>query len=162
MDIAAAGKAADSRAEDVAKPDTFDGFFAGAAGSDIQDFIDEEAEKFRKSSELFARSGDDAPEPPKGGGKKNPLSDFFSSIGSGSDDTFFDDVEGLDDSGKMAGGGDITLSVPSAEDAKREDNVVFLAGSLGDEGKGDRQIDLMEMIRKMEETLEIPAIFKKK
>ena len=46
-------------------------------------------------------------------------------------------------------------------DKKEDDNVVFLAGNLDTKDPDDKQIDLMEMIKKMEETLEIPAIFKK-
>ncbi|MDR2098733.1 MAG: cell division protein FtsZ [Rickettsiales bacterium] len=156
----------DACARQVVGPEKLDSFFETGDEGNIQDFIDEEAEKFRRSddkpSDLFARSDDDVPEPPKGR-KKNPLSDFFSSIGSGSDDTFFDDAERIEDDGEeMRDDVGITLGVPAAAEEKKDGNVVFLAGSLDDKGKADRQTDLMEMIRKMEETLEIPAIFKKK
>jgi hypothetical protein len=134
-----------------------DNYFTSGGDDDIQSFIEEEAEKFRKSTELRVepedKGGDDEPEPPKGG-KKNPLSDFFSMLGKESDDNFFEDAEKLDVD-KMS------AAVELAPAASRSDNVVFLAGSLSEKEKDGKQIDLMEMLRKMEETLEIPAIFKK-
>ena len=70
------------------------------------------------------------------------------------DDTFFDDVDKSTDD-------DIKFEKIGESTAKKEDNnVVFLAGNLEND-KDERQTDLMEMIKKMEETLEIPAIFKK-
>lgn len=155
--------------EPIVNTDKLDSFFETGDENDIQSFIDEEAEKLNIASnvtnELFADKsdkisssdddGDDNPEPPKGK-KKNPLSSFFDMIGEkGNDDTFFEDVDlGKDD--------DITFKKEEQiSDKKEEDNVVFLAGSLDTKNQEDKQIDLMEMIKKMEETLEIPAIFKK-
>ena len=139
--------------------DKLGSFFASGDEGDIQDFIDEEAEKFRKSTELkvgpFDGAPDDDPEP-SGGKRKNPLSDFFSMIGKDSDDTFFDDA------GKIDGADSMRAGMELAPSARREpDNVVPIAGAIDDEKRDGKQIDLMEMIRKMEETLEIPAIFKK-
>ncbi len=138
--------------------DSLDNFFETGDEKNIQDFIDEEAEKLNLSNELFAKKddddGDDNPEPPKGK-KKNPLSSFFDMIGEKDvDDTFFDDVDKSTDD-------DIKFEKIGESTAKKEDNnVVFLAGNLEND-KDERQTDLMEMIKKMEETLEIPAIFKK-
>lgn len=157
----------EEKLEPVVNADKLDNFFETGDEKDIQSFIDEEAEKLNiasnVSNELFADSkdkissidDDDNPEPPKGK-KKNPLSSFFDMIGEkGSDDTFFDDVDiGKDD--------DIIFKNEEViTDKKEDDNVVFLAGSLDAENQEDKQTDLMEMIKKMEETLEIPAIFKK-
>ena len=154
--------------ESVVSNDKLDSFFETGDEKDIQNFIDEEAEKLNiahnVSNELFAKSddkipssddGDDNPEPPKGK-KKNPLSSFFDMIGEkGGDDTFFDDVEKSNDD-------DILFKQEEQiTDKKEDDNVVFLAGNLDAKKQEDKQIDLMEMIKKMEETLEIPAIFKK-
>lgn len=154
--------------ESVVSPDKLDSFFETGDEKDIQNFIDEEAEKLHiahnVSNELFAKSndkvlssddGDDNPEPPKGK-KKNPLSSFFDMIGEkGGDDTFFDDVEQSKDD-------DILFKKDEViTDKKEDDNVVFLAGNLDADNQEDKQTDLMEMIKKMEETLEIPAIFKK-
>lgn len=155
--------------EEVVNPDKLGSFFETGDEKDIQSFIDEEAEKLNivssATSELFANKsdkisssdddGDDNPEPPKGK-KKNPFSSFFDMIGEkDNDDTFFDDVDlGKDD--------DITFKKEAEiSDKLEKDNVVFLAGNLDEKQQDDKQIDLMEMIKKMEETLEIPAIFKK-
>ena len=169
--------------ETVVSDNKLDSFFKTGDEKDIQAFIDEEAEKLNVASsvsnELFSDeknsildsnedtssldnvslngNGDDDhdPEPPKGK-KKNPLSSFFDMIGEkDSDDTFFDDVE-KDDNGDVKFENQSEIS-----DKKEDDNVVFLAGNLDTKDQDDKQIDLMEMIKKMEETLEIPAIFKK-
>lgn len=171
--------------ETVVSDNKLDNFFKTGDEKDIQAFIDEEAEKLNVASsvsnELFSdeknsildsnedtssldnvslnSNGDDDhdpdPEPPKGK-KKNPLSSFFDMIGEkDSDDTFFDDVE-KDDNGDVKFENQSEIS-----DKKEDDNVVFLAGNLDTKDPDDKQIDLMEMIKKMEETLEIPAIFKK-
>lgn len=169
--------------ETVVSDNKLDNFFKTGDEKDIQAFIDEEAEKLNVASsvsnELFSDeknsildsnedtssldnvslngNGDDDhdPEPPKGK-KKNPLSSFFDMIGEkDSDDTFFDDVE-KDDNGDVKFENQSEIS-----DKKEDDNVVFLAGNLDTKDPDDKQIDLMEMIKKMEETLEIPAIFKK-
>lgn len=169
--------------ETVVSDNKLDNFFKTGDEKDIQAFIDEEAEKLNVASsvsnELFSDeknsildsnedtssldnvslngNGDDDhdPEPPKGK-KKNPLSSFFDMIGEkDSDDTFFDDVE-KDDNGDVKFENQSEIS-----DKKEDDNVVFLAGNLDTNDPDDKQIDLMEMIKKMEETLEIPAIFKK-
>lgn len=171
--------------ETVVSDNKLDNFFKTGDEKDIQAFIDEEAEKLNVASsvsnELFSDEknsildsnedtssldnvslngngdGDDDhdPEPPKGK-KKNPLSSFFDMIGEkDSDDTFFDDVE-KDDNGDVKFENQSEIS-----DKKEDDNVVFLAGNLDTKDQDDKQIDLMEMIKKMEETLEIPAIFKK-
>lgn len=169
--------------ETVVSDNKLDNFFKTGDEKDIQAFIDEEAEKLNVASsvsnELFSDeknsildsnedtssldnvslndNGDDDhdPEPPKGK-KKNPLSSFFDMIGEkDSDDTFFDDVE-KDDNGDVKFENQSEIS-----DKKEDDNVVFLAGNLDTKDQDDKQIDLMEMIKKMEETLEIPAIFKK-
>lgn len=171
--------------ETVVSDNKLDNFFKTGDEKDIQAFIDEEAEKLNVASsvsnELFSDEknsildsnedtssldnvslngngdGDDDhdPEPPKGK-KKNPLSSFFDMIGEkDSDDTFFDDVE-KDDNGDVKFENQSEIS-----DKKEDDNVVFLAGNLDTKDPDDKQIDLMEMIKKMEETLEIPAIFKK-
>lgn len=169
--------------ETVVSDNKLDNFFKTGDEKDIQAFIDEEAEKLNVASsvsnELFPDeknsildsnedtssldnvslngNGDDDhdPEPPKGK-KKNPLSSFFDMIGEkDSDDTFFDDVE-KDDNGDVKFENQSEIS-----DKKEDDNVVFLAGNLDTKDPDDKQIDLMEMIKKMEETLEIPAIFKK-
>ena len=169
--------------ETVVSDNKLDSFFKTGDEKDIQAFIDEEAEKLNVASsvsnELFPDeknsildsnedtssldnvslngNGDDDhdPEPPKGK-KKNPLSSFFDMIGEkDSDDTFFDDVE-KDDNGDVKFENQSEIS-----DKKEDDNVVFLAGNLDTKDPDDKQIDLMEMIKKMEETLEIPAIFKK-
>ena len=169
--------------ETVVSDNKLDNFFKTGDEKDIQAFIDEEAEKLNVASsvsnELFPDeknsildsnedtssldnvslngNGDDDhdPEPPKGK-KKNPLSSFFDMIGEkDSDDTFFDDVE-KDDNGDVKFENQSEIS-----DKKEDDNVVFLAGNLDTKDQDDKQIDLMEMIKKMEETLEIPAIFKK-
>lgn len=169
--------------ETVVSDNKLDSFFKTGDEKDIQAFIDEEAEKLNVASsvsnELFSDeknsildsnedtssldnvslngNGDDDhdPEPPKGK-KKNPLSSFFDMIGEkDSDDTFFDDVE-KDDNGDVKFENQSEIS-----DKKEDDNVVFLAGNLDTKESDDKQIDLMEMIKKMEETLEIPAIFKK-
>lgn len=169
--------------ETVVSDNKLDSFFKTGDEKDIQAFIDEEAEKLNVASsvsnELFSDeknsildsnedtssldnvslngNGDDDhdPEPPKGK-KKNPLSSFFDMIGEkDSDDTFFDDVE-KDDNGDVKFENQSEIS-----DKKEDDNVVFLAGNLDTKDPDDKQIDLMEMIKKMEETLEIPAIFKK-
>ena len=169
--------------ETIVSDNKLDSFFKTGDEKDIQAFIDEEAEKLNVASsvsnELFSDeknsildsnedtsslgnvslndNGDDDhdPEPPKGK-KKNPLSSFFDMIGEkDSDDTFFDDVEKDDN-------GDVKFEKQSEiSDKKEDDNVVFLAGNLDTKDQDDKQIDLMEMIKKMEETLEIPAIFKK-
>ncbi len=169
--------------ETIVSDNKLDSFFKTGDEKDIQAFIDEEAEKLNVASsvsnELFSDeknsildsnedtssldnvslngNGDDDhdPEPPKGK-KKNPLSSFFDMIGEkDSDDTFFDDVE-KDDNGDVKFENQSEIS-----DKKEDDNVVFLAGNLDTKDPDDKQIDLMEMIKKMEETLEIPAIFKK-
>ena len=153
--------------DNVVSDNKLDNFFKTGNESDIQAFIDEEAEKLNiannVSDELFAikdeedndNSPDDDPEPPKGK-KKNPLASFFDMIGEkGGDDTFFDDVEKDEND-------DLKLQSKDEVVAKKEDdNVVFLAGNLDMKSQDDNQIDLMEMIKKVEETLEIPAIFKK-
>ena len=168
--------------ETVVSDNKLDSFFKTGDEKDIQAFIDEEAEKLNVASsvsnELFSDeknsildsnedtssldnvslngNGDDDhdPEPPKGK-KKNPLSSFFDMIGEkDSDDTFFDDVE-KDDNGDVKFENQSEIS-----DKKEDDNVVFLAGNLDTKDPDDKQIDLMEMIKKMEETLEIPGIFK--
>ncbi|MDR1009323.1 MAG: cell division protein FtsZ [Rickettsiales bacterium] len=122
--------------------------FSASKPSSIEAFIEDEAKEIKKASELFASKDDDDPEPPKGR-KPNPLTEFFTKLGSGSEGKLFDDVAGSD----------IKLSVDSV--SSEEDNVVFLAGSVEKGAKEDKQIDLMEMIRKMEENLELPAIFKR-
>lgn len=169
--------------ETIVSDNKLDSFFKTGDEKDIQAFIDEEAEKLNVASsvsnELFSDEknsildsnedtsslgnvslngnddDDHDPEPPKGK-KKNPLSSFFDMIGEkDSDDTFFDDVE-KDDNGDVKFENQSEIS-----DKKEDDNVVFLAGNLDTKDQDDKQIDLMEMIKKMEETLEIPAIFKK-
>lgn len=162
----------------VVKDPRLDGFFETGEEKNIQDFIDEEAEKFKVSNEFFVEKdendnlgsdGDIEPEPPKEK-KKNPLSSFFDMIGEKNDDTFFDDVKiNLDDDDvKLKTDGLNITKLESSEVndleveiRKEDDNVVFLAGNFDKKKQENKQIDLMEMIKKMEETLEIPAIFKK-
>ena len=132
--------------------------------------------------------GDDDPNNPSGGpkgGKKNALSSLFlDMLGDTTDDGFMkdnEDVFGDKDNmvsrenigdtasnvGVNADENDVReepdLEIKSVADRKpehEESNVVFLAGSLG-KSSDERQIDLMDVLQKMEETFEIPSIFKK-
>ena len=149
---------------------SFDAFLRNSDSSSIDDFINREAEKMKSSYEtdLVAKKdddGDDEPTPPEGGGngkkKNNPLSSFFDMMNEKKEDNFFDDVDIFsDDDVKLSVDKDLEISASKKEVKDEDDNVVFLAGSLDDQKKESKQTDLMEMIKKMEETLEIPAIFK--
>ncbi|MDR0367173.1 MAG: cell division protein FtsZ [Rickettsiales bacterium] len=93
--------------------------------------------------------GDDKPDPPlpggSGGGKKSMLSGLLDSIISGKEDTAFGHEDGT------------KLSFEPFDD--EDDKVVFINGSL-DRKKDDRQTDLVDMIKSMEENLDLPSFFK--
>ena len=148
---------------------SFDSFMKKNESLSIDDFINREAEEIVKNNEESVQkkddNGDDEPTPPEGGNgkKKSPLSSFFDMLGESKEDTFFDDVDTFgDNDSKLSKSEDLEIKAQTKNEKHEDDNVVFLAGSL-DEKKGgeSQQIDLIEMMKKMEETLEIPAIFKK-
>ena len=148
---------------------SFDSFMKKNESLSIDDFINREAEEIVKNHEVASQkkddNGDDEPTPPEGGNgkKKSPLSSFFDMLGESKEDNFFDDVETFgDDDSKLSKSQDLEIKAQAKPEKHEEDNVVFLAGNLDDKKSGEaQQIDLIEMMKKMEETLEIPAIFKK-
>ena len=83
-------------------------------------------------------------------------------LGDSKEDNFFDDVDTFgDDDSKLEKQKDLEIKANVKPEKHEDDNVVFLAGSIDEQKQEAQQTDLMEMIKKMEETLEIPAIFKK-
>ena len=158
--------------ENFEKENSFDSFIKQNTPSSIDDFINREAQKISESEpmDLVAKkedNDDDEPTPPDNGGgngkKKSSLSSFFDLLGESKEDNFFDDVEnfGSDKDVKLSLDKELDFTISKKEEKKEDDNVVFLAGSLDEQKRESQQTDLMEMIKKMEETLEIPAIFKK-
>ena len=148
---------------------SFDAFLKKNESLSIDDFINREAEEIEKNNEVELSvkkddDGDDDHTPPEGGNgkKKNPLSSFFDMLSESKEDNFFDDVDTFDDGdSKLSKSEDLTVKAVEKKDKHEKDNVVFLAGSLDEQKKEAQQTDLMEMIKKMEETLEIPKIFQK-
>ncbi|MDR3126094.1 MAG: cell division protein FtsZ [Rickettsiales bacterium] len=132
-------------------------------GMDIGSFIEKEASRLgERPGVAESRASEpplnkESPEPampfsgeppvvqPK---KRSPLSDFLGAIGGG-----------LADDERM----EPAMPMPGTPEPPREnDNVVFLDSSLDIKtGGGDRQFDLLETIKKMEETLGLPQIFNK-
>ncbi len=83
-------------------------------------------------------------------------------LGDSKEDNFFDDVDTFgDDDSKLSKSQDLEIKAQVKPERHEDDNVVFLAGSLDEQKKENQQTDLVEMLEKMKETLEIPAIFKK-
>ena len=154
-------------------------------GMSIDDFINKESERIKRESdgnvsENFGEkniqsnhNGDDDPNNPSGGpkgGKKNPLSSFFDMLGDTKDGGFMDDTEDVfgDDGDKMMAEDsekeEPSLEIKAVADRKpehEESNVVFLAGSLDKSEEKAVQTDLIDVLQKMEETFDIPSIFKK-
>lgn len=150
---------------------SFDAFLRNSDSSSIDDFINREAEKMKNSynSDLDLKkddngNDDDDPTPPNGGNgkKKNtPLSSFFDMMNEDKEDSFFDNMDIFsDDDAKLSVDKELEISASKKTVKDEDDNVVFLAGSLNNQKQESKQIDLMEVMKKMEETLEIPAIFK--
>ena len=148
---------------------SFDAFMKKNESLSIDDFINREAEEIAKKSEetLVKKdedNGDDDPTPPEGGSgkKKSPLSSFFDMLGDSKEDNFFDNIDTFgDDDSKLSKSQDLEIKAQAKQEKHEDDNVVFLAGSFDEQKKENQQTDLVEMLKKMEETLEIPAIFKK-
>ena len=156
----------DEKVED----NSFDSFMKKTESLSIDDFINREAEEIEKKNieEISVKkddeNGDDDPTDPNGGNgkKKSPLSSFFDMLGDSKEDNFFDDVDTFgDDDSKLEKQIDLEIKANVKPEKHEDDNVVFLAGSIDEQKQEAQQTDLMEMIKKMEETLEIPAIFKK-
>ena len=146
---------------------SFDSFMKKNESLSIDDFINREAKEIEKNNADAKKdddSGDDDPTPPEGGNgkKKNPLSSFFDMLGESKEDNFFDDVETFgDDDSKLSKSEDLEVKASEKKEKHEDNNVVFLAGSLDEQKTEAQQTDLMEMLKKMEETLEIPKIFQK-
>ena len=156
--------------DDVMKEDnSFDAFMRKNNSSSIDDFINRESEEILKSSspDLVAKrdddnNPDDDPNNPNGGKKKSPLSSFFDMLGDSKEDNFFDDVDNYDGKdSKLSSNDDLKITASKKEEVREADNVVFLAGSLDAGKQKEQQTDLVDMLQKMEETLDIPSIFKK-
>lgn len=156
--------------DDVMKEDnSFDAFMRKNNSSSIDDFINRESEEILKSSspDLVAKrdddnNPDDDPNNPNGGKKKSPLSSFFDMLGDSKEDNFFDDVDNYDGKdSKLSSNDDLKITASKKEEVRESDNVVFLAGSLDAGKQKEQQTDLVDMLQKMEETLDIPSIFKK-
>ena len=145
---------------------SFDSFIKKNESVSIDDFINREAKEIEKNNADVKKdddNGDDEPTPPEGGNgkKKNPLSSFFDMLGESKEDSFFDDVETFDDDSKLSKSENLEIKATEKQEKHEDNNVVFLAGSLEDQKTEAQQTDLMEMLKKMEETLEIPKIFQK-
>ncbi len=145
---------------------SFDSFMKKNESLSIDDFINREAEEIEKNNTDVKKdddNGDDDPTDPNGGSgkKKNPLSSFFDMLGESKEDNFFDDVETFDDDSKLSKQKDLEIKASEKKEEHEDNNVVFLAGSLDEQKTEAQQTDLMEMLKKMEETLEIPKIFQK-
>ncbi len=146
---------------------SFDSFMKKNESLSIDDFINREAKEIEKNNADAKKdddNGDDDPTPPEGGNgkKKNPLSSFFDMLGESKEDNFFDDVETFgDDDSKLSKSEDLEVKASEKKEKHEDNNVVFLAGSLDEQKTEAQQTDLMEMLKKMEETLEIPKIFQK-
>ncbi len=156
--------------EEKIDDNSFDAFMKKNESLSIDDFINREAQEIVKKNQNVEDvkkdddNGDDDPTTPEGGNgkKKSPLSSFFDMLGESKEDNFFDDVETFgDDDSKLSLQKDLEVKASAKQEKHEEDNVVFLAGSMDEQKNEAQQTDLIEMLKKMKETLEIPAMFKK-
>ncbi|MBR1544696.1 MAG: cell division protein FtsZ [Alphaproteobacteria bacterium] len=154
--------------EEKVDDNSFDAFMKRNESLSIDDFINREAEEITKKSQAENLkkdddNGDDDPTDPDGGNgkKKSPLSSFFDMLGESKEDNFFDDVETFGDDSKLSKSEDLEVKAKEKSEKHEDDNGVFLAGGLEEQKQEAQQTDIMEMLQKMEETMHIPAIFKK-
>jgi len=126
-----------------------DKLFGADSASDIMDFIDEESSKIEAAAPARPGAFEAGSEPEPA--KKSPLSSFLEKLGSGTGD------DGTFSSAIAA------AAAPAPEEAakEKEDNVIFIGNPKESRKKENKQMDIVEMLATLEESFELPSIFKK-